>query len=538
MINLISLPVAYFNMPQIENCIIKNLLNKNNIDSHHYDITNIFLDKCIDKYYICEVYTREYNLLSINEQAIINSINTTKQQLIQKKSIPTNLDELNKNFQQVLNFIAACNQCKWSSRSILFKYNISSITELLNFSMSNDAKLFDDVFEFILQDFNESDTYFFSIKFAYQMPFAIRLASSIKRKFKKSFIVWGGDYITQIKKNLEQFLIKCKYVDAIVLYGDYNNFIQLLKNKQTYNCYINRKSNVIFYDNSNQVDSSPEIIPCFDDLHLDKYLSNMIIVPYYLNYGCFHSKCTFCNRYIFYNGFHVLNTEQIFDSIKTNYYKNGIQGIYFVDECVPENCLTDFSNYVLDNQLNIKWIVETRFQNNFLKKGLVEKYYKSGLREISFGLETTSTRLIKLMDKQISLKKFKQILKLFFKNGIFTNVTIMIHYPSESKYELLKTLSFIKNFRFIDSFGLSEFKLLRNSILCNNLKIDYSANLNILYGFKCINNTNKILNKFYQNKKICNFLKKRVNILYRTQYMFLNKQKYSLNPYIHCTNYK
>ena len=529
MVNLISLPASYFNIPQIDNCIIKHLLKKNDIDSKHYDICNTFLLKCITSNYISNKYKLYYDNLDKEEKAIISNTDQTKFELMHKNEtlLSVNVKE-NLNFQKIIDFISHCNNIEWTSRNIFYKTKIETIDNLIDFCMSSELELFDDAFSENLLNFKNGDTFYFAVKYAYQMPIALRFIRKIKSTLNNSFIIIGGDYITQIKDNINDLLVKYKDIDIVTLYGNYYNVLNIIKGKKSFD-YFYRANDGILYNKGMPRLSDLDFVPSFDDLDLNNYLSNLKIVPFYLNYGCFHSKCTFCNRYIYYKGYHTLNINKIFSQIKHLSDDGEINGIYFVDECVPEHIITSFANFVLKNRINVKWIIETRFQNDYLNKALINKYYESGLREISFGLESLSNRILNLMNKNIKIRSAKKILKYFFKCGIFTCVTLMHSFPSEGKKDLKKSLKFLNRFKYVDSFGFSEFKLLRNSIICNNLHLNYSKNLNLMFATKRNCNESVLLNAFYNSKKIHNFLKIRNNVLYRTQYMFANRASHSLN---------
>ena len=272
-------------------------------------------------------------------------------------------------------------------------------------------------------------------------------------------------------------------------------------------------------------------MPCFDDLDLNRYISNLKLIPLTLNYGCYHSKCSFCSRYFFYKGYSTYNLDKIFSLIKREYTDHSIQAIYFIDECVPPNILIKLANYLIDNNINIKWMVETRISKELADKEIATLLYKSGCREISFGIESYNKKILKQMNKNIDLHIAKKVMKTFFKSGISVSATFMIGYPTENIINIFKTLKFIKNFKYIDTFGLSIFNYMRNSIIVNDSHLDEESNLNLIYRTNDDNYDfyHKIIKKFNLLPKIKKYVATREKILYRTEYMFLKRQEYSLN---------
>lgn len=528
MINLISLPASNFNMPQLENCVMKNILNAFNICSTHYDLTLLFLQKCINKKYLTEKYSKYLQNCDKNTIEDINNINDTKKILTDKTKIPHNIFKLNTSFCNVLKFISNIHNLEWSARNITPKKQLGTVDELISYSLNN-FTLFDDIFLLQLNSFKNNDSFYLSIRYAYQIPFAIKLANLIKKIFKQTYIVVGGDYLTQIKKNATEILKKTDF-DAIVFHGDYENICNVITKKNYNDCLIKINNTITTYNQSKTSEINTTLyLPCFDDLCLEKYLSNIKIVPFYLNLGCFHSKCEFCNRYIYYEKHKLLNLNCIFKKIKDLVQSDKIQGIYFIDECVQFEILEKLSDFLINNNIKIDWIVETRFQKEFLDFNKVAKLAHSGIKEISFGMECLSNGLLKKMNKQINILQAKNILKNCYLNNIITSVTMMYNYPSETNFDLRKTLHFLKHFKYIDCFGLSEFKLARNSILSKKLNIENSSSLIIMYKTKLTLTKQNMLKKFYNNKRISNYIKKRNEVLYRTQYMYIPKNLISLN---------
>ena len=122
-------------------------------------------------------------------------------------------------------------------------------------------------------------------------------------------------------------------------------------------------------------------------------------------------------------------------------------------------------------------------------------------------------------------------MKNFFQVGISTSATFMIGYPTENIFNIIRTLKFIKNFKYLDTFGLRMFHYMRNSILVNLGNLDEASDLNLIYR-KADDNYdfyNSILEKFNHLEKIKKFLEFRKKVLYRSQYLYLDRKKYSLN---------
>lgn len=536
MIYLYTLPGVGFNAPHISVPLIKGYLNENNISSKQIDLSNRFFKKCINSHYISNKFNDYYNSLSKENKQIIKNINKTIGTLKTSKVNTNKIIKSNEEFLKYLNIYANCFNINWTRRGLDFNLKLSTIDDVINFSNSKNNKIFDCIFQ--IHETDKNDIHYLSVQFPFQLPYALRFAKKIKKNNNQSIIIFGGDYITHIIKNTTELMNKCEYIDAIVLFGEYKHLIELIayfNNKHSIDIpnTIIRKNNQIVQNKILKCTqyAKDQYIPSFDNLNLDYYLSNLKLISLTLNYGCYHSKCTFCSRHFYYNGYAQYNLDKIFALIKKLYKEQSIEAIYFVDECVPPATLIKLANYLLDNDIKIKWMVETRVDKKLTNSSIAKLLYQSGCREISFGIESYNKKIIQDMNKQINLKIAKQIMKNFFEEGITVSATFMIGYPTENIFNIIKTLLFIKSFKYIDTFGLGIFNYMRNSKIVNDSKLNEEVDLNLIYRKNNDNYSfyNSIITKFNSSKKVKKFSTFRSKVLYRSQYLFLDREEYSLN---------
>lgn len=541
MIKLCVLPGVVFNMPHFNTALVKGYLEENNITCKQIDLSIEFFAKCINSTYIKEKHPKYYSKLSKNDKKIVDQIDDAIYQLKTKKINTDDIITANDTLQKFLNIYSSYYNINWSRRGLNFSLKINTIDELLELSYNEKNKIFDCILN--TNNLKENDIFYFFIQYPFQLPYAIRYAKKIKEVNSKVKIILGGDYITHIIKNSYELMTKCNYIDSIVFFSNYNSLLQLIKNYQNIgknnykipNTYIREKNNIIVNEiEKNSSIDQDKYTPSFEGLDLEKYISNVKLIPMMLNHGCYHSKCKFCSRYFYYNGYCKYNIDKIFNLIKKEYETNKIEAIYFIDECIPPSILIKLANFLLENNIKIIWMVETRIDNKLLDKEIPKLLFESGCREISFGIESYNKKILKDMNKGIDIKKSKKIMKNFFKSGISVSATFMIGYPTESIINIFKTLNFIKKFKYLDTFGLSIFNYMRNSILVNESNIDESTDLNLIYRTNNDNNElySKLIDKFNLSKKIKEYANIRNKLLYRAEYMYLDKKIYSLNKRI------
>lgn len=538
MIYLYTLPGTAFNSPQISVPLLKGYLNNSGLESKQFDLSSEFLKISFSKDYIKKINLNYYKSLNKNERTVVDNIENSIKQLQNKNINTSEIIFANAQVLQYLDIIGKLYDIKWGRRGIEFSKKISTIDDVIELAIDEDNSLFDKVLK-NNHSLENNDIIYLSVQFPFQLNYAIRFSKYLKKQNNNIKIILGGDYLTHINKNLEELMQKCNDIDGITLFGNYDNVVALIEMFQSRKKITNidniiyRKNQKIVFNYKTGVNQfyKDRYIPDFSDLNLNNYLSNLKLVPFTLNYGCYHSKCTFCSRYFYYNGYCSYNLDKILNYIKYLYEKENIEAIYFVDECVPPDILIKLSEYLIKNNIDIKWMVETRIDKKYIDTSVACLLYKSGCREISFGIESYNKRILNDMNKGISLNVAKKVMKNFFNSGISVSATFIIGYPTENIINILKTLSFIKRFKYLDTFGLSVFNYMRNSKLVNLSSLDEKNDLNLIY--RTINDNynqyKNIISKFNKTKKINKFVIKREKILYRSEYMYLDRSYYSLN---------
>lgn len=536
MIYLYTLPGVAFNAPQISIPLIKGYLNENNISTKQIDLSIEFFEKCVNSLYISRKLKNYYSTLHKDDRKIVDNIDKYISYLKSKKINTSKIIDANEKLLKYLNIYSNCFDIEWNRKGLSFSSKLSTIDDVLTFALSTKNKIFDSILK--IPKSKEKNIYYLSIQYPFQLPYAIRFAKKIKDSNYESKIIFGGDYITHIIKNADELIKKCNYIDGLVFFGEHRYLLELInyfngnKNINIPNTIVRKNEKII----KNKIEKcniyeKNMYVPSFDDLKLDKYISNLKLVPLTLNYGCYHSKCNFCSRYFYYNGYAKYNIEKIFSLIKKLYREDLIEAIYFMDECVPPEILIKLAKYLLANNIKIRWMVETRIDKILQNKDVSQLLYDSGCREISFGIESYNKNILKDMNKQIDLKVAKKVMKNFFESGISVSATFMIGYPTENIFNIIRTLNFIRRFKYIDTFGLSVFNYMRNSKLVSDSNLNESSDLNLIYRKNNDNYEfyNKIIDKFNTLNKIKGFSNIRNKILYRSEYLYLDRETYSLN---------
>ena len=125
----------------------------------------------------------------------------------------------------------------------------------------------------------------------------------------------------------------------------------------------------------------------------------------------------------------------------------GYRYFWLSDEAVPPEILNKFSNEIIKRKININWQIRSRIDEGFTQE-VCNSLSKAGLKEIRFGLETASYRILKLMNKfseNFRLSLVEKIVSRFNNVGVSVHICLMIDFPGETSVDRFETFDFVEN---------------------------------------------------------------------------------------------
>jgi len=99
----------------------------------------------------------------------------------------------------------------------------------------------------------------------------------------------------------------------------------------------------------------------------------------------------------------------------------------------------------ISNDLNITWMARTKIGN--LDDCLLKKMRQAGCQILIFGVESGSSKVLKMMKKNFTARQLNETLKDTSKAGITTVVLLMSGYLYETKRDVTQTVKFIKKIK-------------------------------------------------------------------------------------------
>lgn len=279
-----------------------------------------------------------------------------------------------------------------------------------------------------------------------QLIFSLSLAKYIKKISKGRIkVVFGGNFITSNYEKIISVLERKTVVDFLVV-GEGETAIWKLLTGQRVDSIDNLiylqgdgyqlAKRLDYYENINDL-PAPLFEP--DDI---KYIQ--------ATRKCCWGKCAFCrlDRNKFVPMVRIRKLEKVMADIeeicKNSNYDSPAQ-FYFTDSSVPISFLKEFCA-----EMESKDFLPKTFQAFLrLEKGIDRQLLisakKAGFRCFYFGLETISPRLLGLINKGISSKKARDIIRMCSELDIRMTVHFMIGLPTQTEKELLEDLEFARS---------------------------------------------------------------------------------------------
>ncbi|MDD5388194.1 MAG: radical SAM protein [Gallionellaceae bacterium] len=197
--------------------------------------------------------------------------------------------------------------------------------------------------------------------------------------------------------------------------------------------------------------------PTWDGLPLDRYLSILdMLNPMHrlwsdgrwnkltVAHGCYWKKCTFCDVSLDYiSRYDGVAATILVDRIEAIIEETGQSGFHFVDEAAPPKALKALAEELQRRNRAISWWGNIRFEKSFTPV-LCRQLADSGCIAVSGGLEVASDRLLKLMQKGVSVEQVARVTRAFMDAGILVHAYLMYGFPTQTVQDTVDALEYVR----------------------------------------------------------------------------------------------
>ena len=303
----------------------------------------------------------------------------------------------------------------------------------------------------------------FSVPFPGNLYSAFRCAQHIKNHYPNIKTAFGGGFANTELRELKDKRV-FEFFDFITL-DDGELPIELLyqnvsESKNEFKrTFLLENNEVVFKNNTVQHDYKQTEIgtPDYTDLLLDQYISVIEIAnPMHslwsdgrwnkltMAHGCYWGKCTFCDISLDYiKLYEPISAKILVDRMEELIEKTGENGFHFVDEAAPPALMREVALEILRRKLVVTWWTNIRFEKSFTRD-LCFLLKLSGCIAVSGGLEVASDRLLKLINKGVSVAQVAKVTRNFTEAGIMVHSYLMYGYPTQTEQETIDSLEMVR----------------------------------------------------------------------------------------------
>jgi len=294
---------------------------------------------------------------------------------------------------------------------------------------------------------------------------AFRCGQYIKKHHPEIKIAFGGGFANTELRSLKDRRV-FNYFDFISLDDGEAPLLQIIRfikgecpKEDLKRTFIRENNEVVYYNQSSITDFKQKDVgtPDYSDLPLSDYISVIEVTnPMHrlwsdgrwnkltFAHGCYWGKCTFCDISLDYIKIYEANSAKLLvDRVEEIIKQTKTTGFHFVDEAAPPSLMKEFAIEVIKRNLKITWWTNIRFEKNFTND-LCQLLAKSGCIAVSGGLEVASDRLLKLIDKGVTVEQVAKVTSDFTNAGIMVHAYLMYGYPTQTIQETIDSLEMVR----------------------------------------------------------------------------------------------
>src|SRR6478735_2283830 len=304
----------------------------------------------------------------------------------------------------------------------------------------------------------------FSVPFPGNLYSAFRSAQYIKKHYPNIKIAMGGGFPNTELRSLSDARV-FEFFDFITLDDGELPVELLIENcelsisEEYKRTFLLENGEVVYKNNSLKPDYKQSQVgtPDYSNLLLDKYISVIEIVnPMHrmwsdgrwnkltMAHGCYWGKCTFCDISLDYiKVYEPVASSLLCDRMEEMIAQTGQNGFHFVDEAAPPALMRALALEILRRKLAVTWWTNIRFEKSFTAD-LCKLLKASGCIAVSGGLEVASDRLLKLIDKGVTVEQVAKVTRNFTEAGIMVHAYLMYGYPTQTIQETIDSLEMVR----------------------------------------------------------------------------------------------
>ena len=286
---------------------------------------------------------------------------------------------------------------------------------------------------------------------------AFRLAAAVRRLAPSTRIVMGGGYVNTELRHLTDARV-FEFVDDLCFDEGFAPWLGILGKGPV----VRTMTAATIREDAR----APAIAPCTGDrpvaptyagLDLTRYISLLEManpmhriwsdgkwIKLQLANGCYWHKCAFCDVALDYIGRYAApDAKTLADTLVCLKRETGQTGFHFTDEALAPALIRQLCHELLARGESITWWGNVRFDKSFTPQ-LASLMAQAGCIAVTGGLECAHDRLLKLMNKGVTLDSATRACGAFSDAGILVHAYLMYGFPTQTEQETLDALEYVR----------------------------------------------------------------------------------------------
>ena len=299
-----------------------------------------------------------------------------------------------------------------------------------------------------------------SVCFPGQMVPAYSFALKLKRAFPEAHLVAGGPAITQVLLRLRGPALRQAlgpFDSAVVFEGEHTllSLCRAVGDGHTSARELAGIPNLVLPDSSSgasylpgppTVDLGSLPAPDFDGLPLDRYLSPQLLLPYDPTRGCYWGRCAFCHYGLTAAGtarYRERPVETVVEHLGALSARHHTCYFYLSQDSVAPKTLGRLADALAASGFDLRWGTDLRPEAQ-LSPELCARLRRGGAVACSLGVESASPRILRLIDKGVTLAVAGKAVRNLAQAGIAAELMCFTDFPTETFDEAMETLAFVE----------------------------------------------------------------------------------------------
>jgi len=194
-------------------------------------------------------------------------------------------------------------------------------------------------------------------------------------------------------------------------------------------------------------------------------VTGKLVMPYVFNYNCPYS-CAFCTESLERTKLVHATADDVIADMAGLAEKYQTPYFYLFNNYfnLRNGFVEEFASRVVLHGVDLHWSDCARF--NSLTYERLALLAASGCRKLTFGLETASTTMLKIIDKRVKLTEAERVLRWCKELGIWADLEIITGLPHEDKDNFAETTDFLeRNAAYINYFNVNRYFVAPKSLM-------------------------------------------------------------------------